>query len=51
VKDLKRYRPTIKIKTMIEAVQKFKNKPDLIAKKSSVVKGWWQLALWYVRLR
>lgn len=40
VKDLKRYRPTIRIKTMIDACRKNPNDQKLKDKKRAVIKGW-----------
>jgi hypothetical protein len=51
VKDLRRYRPTIKIKTMIDAAKKQPKNDEMKRKKRDVIKGWFQLVLWYVRLR
>jgi hypothetical protein len=48
--EIKRYRPTIQIKTMIEACKRNKS-PEMILKKRAVIKDWFRLVLWYVRLR
>lgn len=50
-KELRRYRPTIKIQTMIDACKKFPQQNHLQVKKSAVVRDWFRLVLWYVRLR
>lgn len=50
-KDLKRYRPNIKISDMIDACKKSKNSPEMVQKKKAVIRDWFRLVLWYVRLR
>lgn len=45
---LRRYRPTIRIETMLRACER---NPGLAQKKKAVVKHWWRMVLWYVRLR
>jgi len=51
IKELKRYRPTIRIQTMIDAVRKYPNKTEFVTKKKAVIKDWFKIVLWYVRLR
>ena len=48
IKELRRYRPTIRLQTMIDACKK---NPSLAGKKSQVCRDWFRLVLWYVRLR
>jgi hypothetical protein len=36
---------------MIDAVRKYPNKQELVVKKKAVIKDWFKLVLWYVRLR
>lgn len=51
IKELRRYRPTIRIQTMIDACKKYPKRLDLAEKKKVIVKDWFKLVLWYVRLR
>jgi hypothetical protein len=51
VKDLRRYRPPIRIKTMLSAVKRAPGDEVLKAKKTGLLKAWFRYSLWYVRLR
>ena len=52
VKDIKRFRPLLKIQTFIQGGDGFlDNQPLLMKKKKLVIRDWFKLALWYVRLR
>lgn len=50
-KELKRYRPTIRIQTMIDAEKRYPSRSDVAIKKKAVIRDWFRLILWYVRLR
>ena len=50
-KELKRYRPFIKIQTMIDAEKRQPSRSDIALKKKAVIRDWFKLVLWYVRLR
>lgn len=47
-KDLKKYRPLIRVQTFVEQ-QAYT--PQQKKKRAAVIKDWWQLILWYIRLR
>ena len=47
-KDLKKYRPLIRVQTFVEQ-QAYT--PQQKRKRAAVVRDWWQLVLWYIRLR
>ena len=56
--DIKRYRPMLRIQTFIDMRDELKRKnpnaelpPDVEEKRQAVVKDWFRLVLWYVRLR
>lgn len=51
IKALKRYRPLVKIQTVLDAIRKQPNNKPLVQKKSAVIRDWFRLVLWYVRLR
>jgi hypothetical protein len=36
---------------MIDACKKTKNRKDLVAKKKLVIRDWFRLVMWYIRLR
>ena len=53
-KDLQRFRPLIRIQTFINYRKQQKNGKlpnDIEAKRKAVVKDWFRLIIWYVRLR
>ena len=54
IRDLRRFRPHIRIQTFID----FRNQnggrscdPDIEKKRKAVIRDWFRLVLWYVRLR
>jgi hypothetical protein len=50
--DLARYRPQIRIQAFIDYRKKNKSlPPDVEAKRKAVVKDWFRLVLWFIRLR
>lgn len=50
-KEIKKYRPTIRIQTMIDAERRQPSRSEITLKKKAVVRDWFKLVLWYVRLR
>ena len=52
-KDIKKYRPTMRIQAFIEyrESQGGKLTPAQEAKRKAVIRDWWKMILWYVRLR
>jgi hypothetical protein len=52
LKDLARYRPQIRIQSFIDYRRKSKTlPPELEAKRKAVIKDWFRLVLWFIRLR
>lgn len=58
IHDLKRYRPMLRIQTFIDLRNELQRKnpnaelpPEIEAKRLAVVKDWFKMVLWYVRLR
>jgi hypothetical protein len=58
IQDLKNYRPMLRIQTFIDMRNDLKKKnknaelpPEIEEKRKAVVKDWFKLVLWYVRLR
>ena len=54
IKDLRRFRPHIRIQTFIDYRRKQpgqKLKPEIEKKRKAVIRDWVRLVLWYVRLR
>lgn len=56
--DLKRFRPMIRIQTFIDLRKQLQQRnpnatlpPDIEAKRQAVIKDWFRLVLWYIRLR
>lgn len=50
--DLQRYRPLIRMQTFIDMRNKTKKlSNDIESKRKAVVRDWWRLVLWFVRLR
>lgn len=51
--DLKRFRPHITIQSFIDLRNKNGGRltPDMDAKRKAVVRDWFRLSLWFVRLR
>lgn len=50
--DLARYRPQIRIQAFIDYRRKNKTlPPDVEAKRKAVIKDWFRLILWFIRLR
>jgi len=50
--DLKRFRPILKVQSFIDMRRKLKKlPPDVEAKRKAVIKDWWKLILWYIRIR
>ena len=47
-KDIKRYRPPLRIQTFVDSPA---YTPQHKRKKSQLIRDWFQLVLWYVRLR
>jgi len=55
VYDIKRFRPLIKIQSFINLKNNFfkgkKLPPDLEKKRKAVIKDWFRLVLWFIRIR
>ena len=52
LRDLARYRPQIRIQAFIDYRRKNKAlPPDVEAKRKAVIKDWFRLILWFIRLR
>jgi hypothetical protein len=52
IHDLARYRPQIRIQTFIDYRKKNKYMPpEIEAKRKAVVRDWFRLTLWFIRLR
>ena len=54
MRDLKKFRPHIRIQTFIDYFKNNKGKKvseAIVKKKKAVVRDWFKLVLWYVRLR
>jgi hypothetical protein len=52
--DLKRFRPILKIQSFIDLRKSLKGKPlpeKVEEKRKAVVRDWFKLVLWYIRLR
>ena len=51
IKALKRYRPLLKIETILQAERKRPGDQTIKSKKRALIRDWFRLVLWYVRLR
>ena len=50
--ELKRFRPILKVQAFIDLRKKIKKlPPDVEAKRKAVIKDWWRLILWFIRIR
>ena len=52
IPDLKKFRPILRIQSFIDLRNKEKKLPEQVEnKRKAVVRDWWRLIMWYIRLR
>lgn len=51
VQELKRFRPLVRLQTLIDARKQGKLSPKLEKIRKALVRDWFRLVLWYVRLK